>query len=449
MNDLPTKHRARFLGWRMVALACLCTNVGAGFTFAAYGTFMPPMATEFSASRSLATGGLPLMTAIMGLLAPVAAYTSRRYSIRATLAAGYMLMSIGWAFMSHARNTWQFIVAFGVLCGAGAACLISVPPMTLINNWFIADRGKAMGIAMLLVVVVVTPTVAAVGINAYGWRVAALVISFVTLLLSPLTLLVIDNPESIGQQPLRATPLESAETEVEQTSLHREQKVLTRDPIFWLLIFFGGLYISMGVVLSVHLVPFALGLNMNLTSAALLASIYGGAGLVGGFFGGAVADRIGGARTFIVAAFLQVAVWPCLLLPIGYTSLAMCVAVIGLCINAMVPVISTLVANVFGRAQFSRVMGLFSILTMPFGIVLPLLAGALYDFSGSYREVFLIQAGMFAIVGIAFCFAYRLEVERLAELKEDGVRARRRDKPLAAAPALSIAESARSPEPRR
>jgi len=59
-------------------------------------------------------------------------------------------------------------------------------------------------------------------------------------------------------------------------------------------------------------------------------------------------------------------------------------------------------------------MGLFAVLTMPFGIVMPLLAGAFYDLSGSYRQVFLIHAGIFAIIGAVFFFFSRIEVGRAA-----------------------------------
>ena len=127
---------------------------------------------------------------------------------------------------------------------------------------------------------------------------------------------------------------------------------------------------------------------------------------------GMVADRIGGARTFAIMAFIQFAIWPCLFLSYGYSFLAVCFALIGLCANAMMPVITTLVANIFGRARFSRAMGLFSISTTPVNILLPLIVGALYDVSGSYREVFLIYAALFGVVGIAFCFIYRVEISR-------------------------------------
>lgn len=407
-SSMPAK--TPFLGWRMVALVCVCTNIGVGFTFGAYGTFMAAMIAEFSASRSLASAGLSLMVACMGLFSPAAAYVVRRWSIRMALAAGLVLISAGWALMSFAASSWQFILAFGLLCGAGAACLIIVPPMTLVNHWFITHRGRAAGIVMVPVMLMLVPPLAAAGITEFGWRATALAMSLIALLLSPLTLLVIDRPQLIGQKPLGAGRQD--EDEVPAVVSCAEQKGPTREPVFWVLMLCGGLYGAAGVAIGGHLVPFALGLGFDLSSAAFLLSIFGAAGLAGGFLGGTLADRIGGARTFAALAFLQVLAWSCLLVPSGYGFLALCAAVIGLCANAMLPVASTLFANVFGRDRFARVMGLFTLLTMPFNIVLPLLAGALYDLSGSYHQVFLICAALFAIAGTALCFVYRIEADR-------------------------------------
>ena len=71
----------------------------------------------------------------------------------------------------------------------------------------------------------------------------------------------------------------------------------------------------------------------------MLASILGGAALSGGFFGGTIADRIGGAVTFAVVSFVQVAACAFLVMSTDYAFIAVCVAVIGVCANALIPVV--------------------------------------------------------------------------------------------------------------
>lgn len=413
MNDAPHDPAARFLGWRMVAIAALCINVGLGFTFGAYGTFMSSMTSEFAASRSLASGGVSLLVATMGLCAPAASYAVRRWSIRAALIAGCILMSIGWGLVSVAASAWHYVLGFGVVCGAAAACLTAVPPMTLINNWFIAFRGRALGIATIAIMLTVVPSLASAGITTFGWRATALTIAVIALLCSPLMLFVIDRPEAVGQRALGAELRGDQQAQAKDQSGARESGFLS-DPIFWILLLGWGFCAAAAASLSTHLVPFALGRGLDLGRAASLASIFGAAALIGSLVGGVIVDRIGGARTFAIIAFAQFAIWPCLLLPYGYYFLAVCVALIGLCANSIAPALMALITHVFGRERFARAMGLLSVCATPLKMMLPLLAGALYDLSGSYSQMLVIYAAMFGLVGVTFCLLARIESRRQA-----------------------------------
>ena len=400
-----------FYGWRMVALACLYMNIGVGFTYGIYSTFMAPMIQEFSASRTLASTGMSIMVVTMGLLGPVVGFGLQRWSIRAALGAGFILMSIGWALISVAASAWQFVLSFGLLCGAAAACLVVVPPMTLVNNWFIAMRGRAAGIVNVLFMLMVVPPVVAASITAYGWRVTALIISIVCLLLAPLVLLVIDRPESIGQKPLGAD--QEGEHALTATSLDIAKTSLPiREPVFWVVMVGIGIFGGIGVAFSAHFVPFALETGLTLKSAALLFSMFGAAGLIAGLVGGFVADRLGGARTFACTSFIASITWPCLLIAHQYWTLALCVIVLGLCANSIMPIAVTMLANLFGRAPFARIMGMLVFITMPFNVALPLLSGALYDLLGSYRAVFVLNAALLVSVGIIFAFVHRIEASR-------------------------------------
>lgn len=412
LRSYPTQPEVPpFFGWRMVVLACLCVNIGAGFAFGTYSTFMSSMIREFSASRTLASAGLSVMVATMGLLGPVVGYTLRRWSIRATLGAGFILMSMGWGLISIAASAWQFTLSFGLLCGAASACLIVVPPMTLVNNWFIAKRGRASGVAMAMFTLMVLPPVVAASITAYGWRATALIISIICLLLTPLTIWVIDRPESVGQKPLGAGgPSESVLPATPSEST--EAGAPMREPVFWVLMFCTGIFGGAAVAFMAHFIPFALEAGLTLKSASVLFSILGAAELAGGFAGGLVADRLGGARTYALTSFIQAIAWPCLLLTHQFWILALCVSLIGLCANSSVTVATTLFANFFGRAHFARVIGMFSLISTPFNFALPLLSGAVYDLSGSYRSVFVLNAALFVLLGTTFALAHRIEVSR-------------------------------------
>jgi len=169
------------------------------------------------------------------------------------------------------------------------------------------------------------------------------------------------------------------------------------------------------VTISTHLVPFATGAGYSLQSAAFLLTVMGGAGMAGGVVFGLLADRIGGARTLRLMCLALALLWPALLSGGGYFALALVTAGFGLCFSAVIPVVATLFGNLFSSRSFARVMGLYSLSAMPFGLLMPIAAGWLFDLTGSYRSVFLAFALLFAGAVALLFYVHRVETaHRLA-----------------------------------
>ena len=121
---------------------------------------------EFAASRSLLSAGLALVVTFMGLLAPAVGRAIRRWSIRRVMSIGLVVLALMFLLASIAASAWQFVAIFGLLGGVAAACLVIVPPTTLINNWFVEQRGKATGLVMIPFLVMAMPPVAAAAITS-------------------------------------------------------------------------------------------------------------------------------------------------------------------------------------------------------------------------------------------------------------------------------------------
>ena len=398
----------RFLGWRMVALAFLCTNLVLGFTFGTYGPFVAAISRDFAASRSLLSAGLALVVTIMGLSAPVVGRALTRWSIRNVTSVGLGALALMFLLASLAQNAWQFVAIFGVLGGVAAGCLVVVPPTTLINNWFVAERGRATGIVMIPFLVMVMPPVVAAAITVAGWRPTSIGLSIVIILLLPLTRLIVDRPADVAQLALGADAAAPLPTTRRATG-ERETAHPMREPAFWAITYCGGIVAGAGVTLSTHLVPFATGAGYGLQSAAMLLTIMAAAGMAGGVLFGLLADRLGGARTLGLMCLAQALLWPSLLGGAGYVMLAAVVAGVGLCVSAVLPVVATLCGNVFRTSSFARVIGLYSISAMPFGLLMPLIAGWLFDATGSYRAVFAGYGVLFAGAVVLLFYVHRVE----------------------------------------
>ena len=405
---MSTAAPARFLGWRMVALTFLCTNLVLGLTFGTYGPFVASLAKEFDASRSLLSGGLALVVTFMGLLAPLVGRAITRWSIRRVTAFGLGILASMLLLLSLAADAWQFVLLFGVLGGIAAACLVIVPPTTLVNNWFVAQRGKATGIVMIPFLVMAMPPIAAAAITAFGWRATAIGLAVLVLVLLPLTRLIVDRPQDVGQSALGAG-IASMSADASLAPGADDGGDALRQPAFWSTTYCGGIVAGTGVTISTHLVPFATGAGHGLQSAALLLTVMGGSGMAGGVLFGLLADRIGGARTLGVMCFALALLWPALLGSGGFAGLALVAAGFGLCAAAVIPVVATLFGNLYGPRSFARVMGLYSLAAMPFGLLMPVAAGWLFDRTGSYRTVFLGFALLFAAAVAVLVYVSRVE----------------------------------------
>ena len=397
----------------MVALAFLCTNLVLGLTFGTYGPFVAGISGEFAASRSLLSGGLALVVTFMGLLAPATGRAIGRWSIRRVMSIGLVALALMFVLASIAASAWQFVAIFGVLGGVAAACLVIVPPTTLINNWFVEQRGKATGLVMIPFLVMAMPPLAAAAITSFGWRPTSVGLAVVVLVLLPLTRLIVDRPGDVGQSALGADSAAPTPA-VGQAAESCDTAHPMREPAFWAITYCGGIVAGTGVI-STHLVPFATGAGYTLQSAAFLLTVMGGAGMAGGVFFGLLADRIGGARTLGLMCLALALLWPALLSGGGYFALALVSAGFGLSISAVIPVVATLFGNLFSTRSFARVMGLYSLSAMPFGLLMPIAAGWLFDLTGSYRSVFLVFAALFAGAVALLFYVHRVETaQRLA-----------------------------------
>src|SRR5512139_2898279 len=117
----------RFLGWRMLALGFLAQNAAIGLTFGSFGVLIKPIATEWQASRALASFGIAVIMLLMGIAGPVLGALLARYPIRRVMSWGAVLMAAGFTLAAQAREFWVFLLGFGVIGGAGCAALGVIP----------------------------------------------------------------------------------------------------------------------------------------------------------------------------------------------------------------------------------------------------------------------------------------------------------------------------------
>jgi MFS family permease len=165
--------------------------------------------------------------------------------------------------------------------------------------------------------------------------------------------------------------------------------------VFFMLVCFGYCMIS----IMVHIVPHAIDLGIPAVLAANILAIRGGMGILGSYWLGALGDRIGNRKLFMIGFGLITAnlLW---LIPAGEVWMLYVFGVFfGLAVGGMGASESPLVASLFGLRSHGLIYGV-----MGLGFTLgastgPIITGYIFDITGSYTVAFWLCTA-FAVAGL-------------------------------------------------
>ncbi len=419
MKKLPIDPRKIYFGWWMtIASGLLCLW---GYAYHVYGfsALFKPISEELGFSRATTSVAASIARFEGGIEAPAVGYMADRYGPRNTVLVGIFIAGLGMVLMYWVDSLWSFYLVWAVICGTGINIGLSMPLDVAITNWFVKKRGTAISIKWVfsgLSGVLGLPLIAWM-ISAYGWRttclIGGLVLWFVGL---PLVWLFIRprRPEHYGLLPDGASPAEenaadSLEAGRTYAASLGEEEFTAREAMrtapFWLLIvaymFHGALY----PVMNIHCIPFLTDRGMDPLAAAATMSVFITASIPARFLGGFLIDRIStpNMRFALAGSFLLQCAGVSLFLlnPESMFVLYTFFVLYGVGMGAVMPMTPVLRARYFGRKSFGTIAGWSRALTIPVGVAGPVLAGWIYDSTGSYQvafEIFAITLGISVVV---------------------------------------------------
>ena len=191
-------------------------------------------------------------------------------------------------------------------------------------------------------------------------------------------------------------------------TLDAHAKQAMRTAPFWLMIvaymFHGALY----PVMNIHCIPFLTDRGMDLTLAAATMSVYILASIPARFLGGALIDRIPMKKMhYALAGSFALQCLGVTLFLFNQESMAVLYTffvLYGIGMGAVMPMTPVLRARYFGRKSFGTIAGWSRALTIPVGVIGPVLAGWIYDTTGSYEIAFQLFAITLAISAVIMLF---------------------------------------------
>ncbi|WP_313805950.1 MFS transporter [Sphingobium sp.] len=389
-----------FAGWRMVAICFLIMNCTLGVNFAAYGAMVEAIQREFGTSRAFAAMGISMTTLSLGLIGPLVGGLLRRMSIRTLIMIGLTLNASGYFLLTQVHDIRLFLAVYALMIGPGLALAGVVPCTAIISNWFVAGRGKALGIINIPLGNALLPLMSAALLIAFGLQGALWGSGVVLTCLLPFAWFLVDRPAQIGQQASGGT---SETTDRVEPALSAAQ--IVRAPRFLILTLGVGLLSAGGLTMVTHLVALASDRGVPLGSASLLLSVFGLAGLIGAPLFGWLSDRLGGGRSFALLALVQIVPWLGLIAAGANLPLLLLLAfTIGLFSNGIITLFGVTMGEWMGQANIGLGMGLCYLFKIPFLFAAAPLAGAMFDRFGNYTPTLLMHVATFVAVGLTFLF---------------------------------------------
>jgi len=387
----------RFDGWRIVlaatvGLACGIATLGAS----TFSIFVGPIRLETGWSQSAAFAALIAITFTAALMSPLMGAIVDRFGAKRVILIGFVCeIAIFASFVLQGPDIWSFYLRYFLL-SAFALGTTHVAFARVITLWFDRRRGLALGIALSGVGIggFIWPLFAQAMIEAYGWRMAYLLLAIAigVIALPTIAWLLSDNPTSLGQRPDGDID-DSSDSAIAQPVTGVTLGVAVRSRNFWriLLTFFViGFAIQSALM---HLVPMLTSRGISPMAAAMAQSMMFLAVTTGRLVTGWLMDRFFAPHVALAFLLAPIAGLAILAMDIPDQFAVVAALMIGLAVGAEVDVLAYLNSRYFGMLHFSRIYGVFYGIYSLSGGVGPL-ATAMVIERGGY------SAAMFTLCGL-------------------------------------------------
>jgi len=383
-----------FYGYNIVAAGFSIQGVVIGILFA-YGVFFKEFQAEFGWSRATIAGASSLAFLIMGAAGVLAGRLNDRIGPRILIAFSGFALGAGYLLMSFMQAPWQLYLIYGLLVGVGY-CTHDVITLSTIARWFVKRRGMMTGIVKVGTGCgqLFVPLIATALIAAFGWRPSCLIIGAAALAsLVALAQLMRRDPRSMDLLPDGGSGVSNGTVTVDdEVGLTLAEAARTRQ--FWTLCIGEFAVFSCLLTVVVHIVPHARDLGLQPAIAAGVLSTIGGVSMLGRLAMGTVNDGIGGKRSLLICFTILTCGLIWLQLSTAAWMLYLFAVIYGFAHGGLFTVMSPMVAEMFGTGSHGLLFGIVLFSGTLGGAMGPLMAGYIFDLTGSYGLVFVILTAM-------------------------------------------------------
>lgn len=380
-----------FYGW-FIVLAAFCIQMIAWGVFITFGVFFDSFLNDFGWTRATISGAHSLAFMIMGFASIIVGRMGDRFGPRMVMVGCGFLFGAGYLLMSQISAVWQLYLFYGVIVGIGVSG-VDVLLLSTAARWFVKKRGMVSGTVKVGTGagMLIMPIVANQLIASYDWRVSYLILGSISLVLIVAAALFLRRDPSqkglvpYGEEAPGADSLNGA-----GRSLTLREATGTRQ--FWVVcvIYLFALFCAQAIL--IHIAPYALDLGISATNAANILATIGGASIVGRFIMGSAGDRFGHRLAIVICFIILVVALSVLQFARELWMLYLVAVIYGFAHGGVFALVSPLIAELFGLSSHGVIFGIIIFSGTIGGATGPLLAGRIFDVTGSYQLAFLVCA---------------------------------------------------------
>lgn len=399
-----------YYGWVMVFALSVTTATSFGALYYSFSVFVTPLEDEFGWSRAAITGAFSAATLTSGLAGLVIGRITDRFGPRLVMTFGSVLATGGLALFALVGSLPLFYLAWAGVLALAMAMTFYSPAFVAVASWFQRKRGRAMAMLTFgggFASVIFFPLTSWL-IASFGWRTAAVALAVIVLAVTlPLHLLLLRRrPSDLGLHADGEPPSDGTPTVAAASDGWTVRDALRHYGFFLMVMgeLTGGIAMS---VTTVHLVPLLQSEGWSATAAGGIAGLVGLVALPGRIFLNILGDRV--SRAIVLAAIMltqALAMLPLLMMGSGAGAYIF-VALYGWGFGAITPLRATLVADYFGTRHYGSILALQNFLTSLARAGGPLMAGWLYDRTGSYDLVLVLLGALLITSCVAVSAADR------------------------------------------
>jgi len=382
-----------FYGY-VVAAACFAIQATGIGTHVTFGIFFKPLLADFGWPRASLAGAHSLAFVLSGFLGIFVGRLNDRFGPRVLLTVTALFFGMGLFLMSTADSLWQIYLFYGIMVGIGLSP-VDVIALSTTARWFVRRRGMMSGLVKVGTGAgqFFIPFAASILILSHGWRTSYILLAaFVTLMIAGVGQLMRRDPSQLGLLPDGDTQIGATGADLAEKGASLSEALRTHQ--FWTICFTNLTIVFCLMSIMLHITPHAMDIGIPATTAAGLLSTIAGASVIGRLCVGFVADRAG-YRTCMICCFsLLISAFLWLQLADELWMLYLFAVFYGIGHGGHFTLISPLVAEHFGIRSHGVLFGIVLFAGTFGGAAGPILAGYLFDLTGSYSSAFWICAAV-------------------------------------------------------